>query len=68
MQFQLRQRGRASMDFAADLGGALIHGELIHPLYVARNFPGQIFRQRTEVLKELGPRRLAKRPSVDVQA
>ena len=51
------------VDFHCTAGGwtrehqGFIHGELIHPLYVARNFPGQIFRQRTEVLKELGPRR-----------
>ena len=51
------------VDFHCTAGGwtrahqGFIHGELIHPLYVARSFPGQIFRQRSEVLKELGPRR-----------
>ncbi|MEM6808334.1 MAG: class I SAM-dependent methyltransferase [Pseudomonadota bacterium] len=33
-----------------------IHGELIHPLYVARNFPGGIFKQRRAVLDELSER------------
>lgn len=33
-----------------------IHGELIHPLYVGKHFPGQIFKQRTDVLDELGGR------------
>ena len=33
-----------------------IHGELIHPLYVGKHFPGQIFKQRADVLKELGDR------------
>ncbi len=54
------------VDFHCTAGGwtrehqGFIHGELIHPLYVARNFPGQIFRQRAEVLKALGPRRYRK--------
>ena len=53
----------AGVDFHCTTGGwtrehqGFIHGELIHPLYVARNFPGQIFKQRAEALKELGPRR-----------
>ncbi|QMW22661.1 class I SAM-dependent methyltransferase [Sandaracinobacteroides saxicola] len=34
----------------------LIHGELIHRHYVAKNFPGDIFAQRRRVLAEL-PRR-----------
>ena len=33
-----------------------IHGELIHPLYVGKHFPGQIFKQRADVLNELGSR------------
>jgi SAM-dependent methyltransferase len=33
-----------------------VHGELIHREYVAKNYPGQIFKQRREVLDEL-PRR-----------
>lgn len=33
-----------------------IHGELIHPRYVAKKFPGGIFQQRREVLRELGDR------------
>ena len=30
-----------------------IHGELIHKRYVSRNYPGQIFAQRGQVLEEL---------------
>ncbi len=50
------------VDFHRTTGGwvrehqGFIHGELIHPLYVARNFPGGIFKQRYEVLAELGER------------
>ena len=33
-----------------------IHGELIHPLYIGKKFPGQIFKQRAQVLEELGDR------------
>lgn len=48
------------VDFHRTTGGwerehqGFIHGELIHPKYVARNFPGGIFKQRRYVLKELG--------------
>ena len=47
------------VDFHRTTGGwvrehqGFIHGELIHPKYVARNFPGGIFKQRRDVLKEL---------------
>lgn len=50
------------VDFHRTTGGwvrehqGFIHGELIHPKYVAKNFPGGIFKQRREVLKELGDR------------
>lgn len=52
----------AGVEFHCTAGGwtrehqGFIHGELIHPLYVARNFPGQIFKQRAAALKELGRR------------
>ncbi len=48
------------VDFHRTTGGwvrehqGFVHGELIHPKYVAKNFPGGIFKQRREVLKELG--------------
>ncbi|MEM9532613.1 MAG: class I SAM-dependent methyltransferase [Pseudomonadota bacterium] len=47
------------VDFHRTTGGwvrehqGFVHGELIHPRYVARNFPGMIFRQRVDVLSEL---------------
>ena len=50
------------VDFHRTTGGwvrdhqGFIHGELIHPRYVAKNYPGQIFKQRAEVLQELGDR------------
>ncbi len=51
------------VDFHRTTGGwvrehqGFIHGELIHPLYVGKNFPGGIFKQRFDVLEELGERR-----------
>lgn len=50
------------VDFHRTTGGwvrehqGFIHGELIHPRYVAKNYPGGIFKQRGEVLEELGGR------------
>ena len=47
------------VDFHRTTGGwtrehqGFIHGELIHPLYVGKNFPGGIFKQRFDVLAEL---------------
>ena len=47
------------VDFHRTTGGwtrehqGFIHGELIHPLYVGKNFPGGIFKQRYDVLAEL---------------
>ena len=54
------------VDFHRTTGGwvrehqGFIHGELIHPLYVGKNFPGSIFKQRLEVLNELGARDYAR--------
>ncbi|MFK7954860.1 MAG: class I SAM-dependent methyltransferase [Lysobacterales bacterium] len=51
------------VDFHRTTGGwvrehqGFVHGELIHPKYVAKNFPGGIFKQRREVLNELGDTR-----------
>lgn len=50
------------VDFHCTTGGwvrehqGFIHGELIHPLYVGKNYPGNIFQQRRDVLGELGGR------------
>jgi 2-polyprenyl-3-methyl-5-hydroxy-6-metoxy-1,4-benzoquinol methylase len=50
------------VDFHRTTGGwvrehqGFIHGELIHPRYVAKNYPGMIFQQRAQVLEELGNR------------
>lgn len=50
------------VDFHRTTGGwvrehqGFVHGELIHPLYVGKNFPGGIFKQRYDVLAELGDR------------
>ena len=50
------------VDFHRTTGGwvrehqGFIHGELIHPRYVAKNYPGMIFQQRAQVLEELGER------------
>ncbi len=51
------------VDFHRTTGGwvrenqGFIHGELIHPLYVGKNYPGNIFQQRRDVLGELGGRK-----------
>ncbi len=51
------------VDFHRTTGGwvredqGFIHGELIHPRYVAKNYPGMIFQQRAQVLGELGDRK-----------
>ncbi|MEM8981460.1 MAG: class I SAM-dependent methyltransferase [Pseudomonadota bacterium] len=54
-----------NVDFHRTTGGwtrehqGFIHGELIHPLYVGKNFPGGIFKQRFDVLSELPERAFA---------
>jgi SAM-dependent methyltransferase len=52
----------AGVDFHRTEGGwdghphqGFIHGELLHKRYVARNYPGDIFGQRRDVLRELPP-------------
>jgi SAM-dependent methyltransferase len=52
----------AGVDFHRTSGGwdghphqGFIHGEIIHKRYVAKNYPGDIFGQRRDVLKELPP-------------
>jgi SAM-dependent methyltransferase len=52
----------AGVDFHRTTGGwdghphqGFIHGEIIHKRYVAKNYPGDIFGQRRDVLKELPP-------------
>lgn len=52
----------AGVDFHRTEGGwdghphqGFIHGEIIHKRYVARNYPGDIFGQRRQVLGELPP-------------
>ncbi|MEM1089073.1 MAG: class I SAM-dependent methyltransferase [Pseudomonadota bacterium] len=53
------------VDFHRTTGGwvrehqGFVHGELIHPKYVAKNFPGGIFKQRRDVLNELGDRQFS---------
>lgn len=52
----------AGVDFHRTVGGwdghphqGFIHGEILHKRYVAKNYPGDIFAQRRDVLRELPP-------------
>jgi SAM-dependent methyltransferase len=52
----------AGVDFHRTEGGwdghphqGFIHGELLHKRYIAKNYPGDIFAQRRQVLGELPP-------------